>query len=243
MQRGDSFQYDDFAKQDGVLDPSLFIIISGGEKRERDYFDFFKKYSKIFPRIEVEFICEDSKGRKGLDVLSLVTRAHEIKDIKKESIGDDIIDTINIVTDVDDFYPQIKEKLSECKKNNLNLIISNPCFEIWLYYSCNENMPNYILPKDKSKISKSLKVHLNEVVSGGVDPRKAPWEIYQANKNSLKNYKEDKTKIPKLFSTQMHVLGSKLYELLKDDIERLKDIQENKKFKMIEEQKKLKRKN
>ncbi len=112
-----------------------------------------------------------------------------------------------------------------------------------MYYSCNENMPNYILPKDKSKISKSLKVHLNEVVSGGVDPRKAPWEIYQANKNSLKNYKEDKTKIPKLFSTQMHVLGSKLYELLKDDIERLKDIQENKKFKMIEEQKKLKRKN
>ena len=39
-------------------------------------------------------------------------------------------------------------------------------------------------------------------------------------KNSNQNYFEDDNKIPKLFSTQMHFLAEKLFELTKSDIQK-----------------------
>ncbi|MBL4561788.1 MAG: RloB domain-containing protein [Labilibaculum sp.] len=233
---------ENYTKQDGQFDPSLFIIVSGGEKRERDYFNFYAKYSKHFPRIVIEFICENSEGRTGLDVLALVERAKEIKKHKQESKSEDILDSINIVTDVDDFYAQLVEKMHECSVADLNLIISNPCFEIWLYYAYFGEKPSITIPEDRKKISKTLKKYLNDESNGGIDPRKAPWYIQNANLNSKTNYLEDDNKIPTLFSTQMHILGERLYELSKDDLSALIEKEEETRQEKILEQKKIKSK-
>ncbi len=204
-----------YQKKDGKLSPSLFIIVSGGEKREKNYFDYFKNNSKKFPRIKIKFFCKNENGETGLDVNKLVKEAIRIKKEKDETKADDIMDSINLVTDLDHFYPQLIENIPICEKENLNLYISNPCFEIWLYYSYFQEKPSdFNIPESKTKISKHFKTFLGNKKEGGIDPRKAPMEISNAIKNSEKNYKECNYKIPKLFSTKLHILAKELYKLM-----------------------------
>ncbi len=219
-----------YQKKAGQLDPSLFIIVSGGEKREKDYFHFFKNRHKSFPRIIIEFIAKDDRGIGGLDVDKLVEVALKIKKEKEKSKSDDILDSINVVTDVDHFYTRIRANLANCKRNNINLIISNPCFEIWLYYSYYKDIPNFIIPKNNLKISSDFKTYLGNKHKGGIDPRKAPLEIENAIKNSQNNFKLDKNNIPELFSTQMHILATKLYKLTAKGISMEKKILEQKRI-------------
>jgi hypothetical protein len=209
-----------YRKEEGALDPSLFIIISGGEVRERDYFSLFKNKTYSFPRIVVEFIAKDSDGTGGLDVDKLVEVALLTKAKKEESKSDDILDSINIVTDVDHFYSRIVANIPVCIDNNIEIVISNPCFEIWLYYSYYSNTPDFIVPEAELKISSQFKTYLGDKHKGGVDPRKAPFEIARAINNSADNFSSDENGVPELFSTQMHLLALKLYELTKEDIER-----------------------
>lgn len=209
-----------YTKGEGTLDPSLFIIVSGGEVRERDYFNFFKNRRRSFPRIVVEFIDKNQRGVGGLGVAQLVEVALQVKQQKEESKSDDVLDSINIVTDLDHFYPEIIANLPVCKANNVELIISNPCFEIWLYYSYYRERPDFVVPEDESKISSGFKKYLGDKHKGGVDPRKAPFSIAGAIENSAANYLLDERGIPILFSTQMHLLASKLYELTKEGIEK-----------------------
>jgi len=209
-----------YKKEEGLLDPSLFIIVSGGEVRERDYFSFFKNKIYSFPRIVIKFIAKDSDGIGGLDVDKLVKVALQIKAEKEVSKSEDIIDIIKIVTDVDHFYLRIVANIPVCIDNNIEMIISNPCFEIWLYYSYYSTIPDFVTPSDKLKISSQFKTYLGKKHKGGVDPRKAPFKIASAIENSSNNFSLDENGIPKLFSTQMHTLASKLYNLTKEDIER-----------------------
>ncbi|WP_372756155.1 RloB family protein [Labilibaculum sp.] len=213
-----------YTKEDGFLDPSLFVIVSGGEVREKDYFDFFqRKYKElnrpIFPKLRIKFIAENSEGQGGLDVTDLVDAAIDVKKHLDESKDVDLIDSINLVTDVDEFYDQIIERYSDCQENHLNLVISNPCFELWLYYSYFAEKPDYIVPEDVSKISGGFKTYLGEKKAGGVDPRKAPFEIAKAINNSKGNFSKDANDIPNLFSTNMHELAEKLDELIFFDLE------------------------
>lgn len=209
---------DEYQKKDGTFDPSLFIVVSGGTVREKDYFSFFQSNSFKFPRIKIEFISRDDNGNEGLDVDKLVEVSLQIKKQKEESKDSDIIDSISLVTDVDHFYSQIARNLEICKINNLQLIISNPCFELWLYYTHFNTIPDYVIPSDSLRISSGFKTYLNEKKRGGVDPRKAPLKIEDAINNSKLNYEEEERRIPKIFSTQMHILAARIFELTKDDL-------------------------
>ncbi len=217
---------DDYTKKDGYLIPALFIIVSGGEEREKKYFNFFKNKNYNFPRIIIQFVSTNSNGIGGLDVDKLVEEALRIKKEKEESKGTDVTDSINLVTDVDHFYSQLERNIPKCIENDFNLIISNPCFEIWLYYSYYSQIPDFNIPIDNLKISSAFKTYLGNKHKGGVDPRKAPLEIETAIANSSKNYFEDKNKIPKIFSTQMHYLAEKLFYLTRDEIESILSEQE-----------------
>lgn len=214
-----------YQKLEGKLDPSLFVIVSGGEKREKDYFSFFENTS-TFPRIKIEYISKNVDGREGLDVDELVPISIRIKKEKEESKGNDIIDSINIVTDVDHFYSQILRNIPICEAEKINLVISNPCFEIWLYYTYFRTKPDYEIPENKLKISSGFKTYLNKKIKGGVKPKQAPFDLENAIANSKSNYSIDENKIPGIFSTQMHILGEKLYALTKEEIQRKKIAEE-----------------
>lgn len=211
-----------YSKQDGTFSPALFIIISGGEEKERKY---LAKISDVnnFPRISIEFI---SQKMQGLSTMQLLDKANEIKERLDQSIIEEFPDSIYLLSDRDHFYPEIQAIIPECKEKGYTLIVSNPCFEIWLYYSYFSNKPIDFISDDIKKTSSNFKTYLGtKVINGvakGVNPVQAIFNIENAIINSEANYEEDENGIPKLFSTNMFVLGKQLVELIKPELEELK---------------------
>ena len=97
-------------------------------------------------------------------------------------------------------------------------IISNPCFEIWLYY-CYKNDPDGDLACVRlfspDKLSKELKRRCNEIVKGGLNGIKAFGYINNGIKNSKEHYAVDDNGIPVLFATQMHKMAQCIIDKLK----------------------------
>ena len=108
-------------------DSSLFIIYCGGRKDEKAYLSYIIDYRKIFKNIKICYIT----GTDQID--ELVEQA--ITDIKNGLGGIDHEDAIYLLTDMDTFREDIIAQKPICHSNNINLIVSIPCFEIWLYYS------------------------------------------------------------------------------------------------------------
>jgi hypothetical protein len=214
----------DYIKNDGSFDPSLFIIISGGTVREKNYFASFKLKNRennesIFPRIQIEFICENDEGIGGFNVNQLVDQGIEVKKKYDETKSDDLKDNIYLVTDVDEFREQLINRKDDCIQNDLKLIISNPCFEIWLYYSYFQDKPiDFKIPEKASKISESFKTYVGEKKEGGIDPRKAPFEILSGTNSSKNHFSSDDDGIPHLFSTNMFELAKEILPLVDVEI-------------------------
>ncbi|MDR0868327.1 MAG: RloB family protein [Planctomycetota bacterium] len=207
-----------YSKEAGERSPALFVIVVGGTKRELLYFNPLKK----FPRIKVEVIYEDPKRPRESGLPP--KRLYDVATAKKEELRDSALaddrDRFYLVSDVDEFMSQLLEIKPKCEAEHFKLIVSNPCFEIWLYYGkCVEKPPHdFDIPTDAKKISKSFKTYLGERIEGGIDSRKAINSIKTANKNARTVYEEDGNGIPTLFSTAMFLLAEDLLPLIGTDI-------------------------
>lgn len=211
-----------FSKEDGEKDPTLFIIISGGEKRERDYFSLLEN-GKISQRVRVKFIDKNEKKEGGLSPEKMFNLALKVKSVYDKSKGDDLSDHIYLVSDVDHFRNELLSIKPICDKNGLQLIISNSCFEIWLYYGKRNIKPsNFIISKNILKISSEFKTYLGKEVKGGVNPRKAIFDVEKAMINAKKNYAEDNEGIPCLFSTQMYRLMQDILPFIKEELDEIR---------------------
>lgn len=92
------------------------LVVCGGKATEPSYFRGLKKERRN-PAVRV--VVEG----KGVDPVSLVRFAAQ----KRDSTG---CDEAWCVVDVDDF--DVSEALAVAAKKDVNLAISNPCFEYWL---------------------------------------------------------------------------------------------------------------
>ncbi len=210
----------DYQKGDAFREPSLIFIISGGEKREKDFLKELinDKKSSV---LRVLFL---SKKGQGLLPFQMQEKWQQFREQGKFTIDDqsyclEDIDNVFLLTDVDDFYNQLQEILSSKSKDDTGRwIISNPCFEIWLYY-CYKNDPNNdlacITSSSTDKRSKELKRHCNKVVKGGLNGKSAFEHIDEGIKNSLEHYSVDNNGIPVLFATQMHEMAQFIIDKLK----------------------------
>lgn len=207
-----------YSKQDGIKDPLTFlIIISGGEKREKQYFNLIEKNN--FNKIKLEFIADP----KRLNPQGMLDVANEVKLRYLDNEAKEFPDDYYLVSDVDHFYNDLLKILPKCKEQKLHLIISNPCIEIWLYYGEFSVLPSdFNIPKLEKNISGQFKRYLDQKINGGVDPRKAIFNIETAKHNSKNNYKVDDKEIPKLFSTSMWQLAEKIIPLIIDKLDELK---------------------
>ncbi len=209
-----------YRKEDGARLPEAFyIVIAGGEKRERDYFTLLKQQT-IFQRLKLAFITD----RTRLNPSGLLAVAREKKKYYATSQSEENPDKIFLVSDVDDFYIELKEILPECITEKLSLIISNPCFEIWLYYGkCQPPLQDFTIPSNPLKTSQALKRYLNEKVKGGINPKWAICDVETATRNAENAYSEDKNGLPTLFSTNMFVLTEELLPLIQRGLDTLKE--------------------
>jgi len=203
---------------------TFFVILSGGEVREKDYFKIVSNQDK-FKRVKLEFIADPYKlSPDGL---------FEVAEYKKNRFGtsknvDAEADKYYLISDVDHFRNELLGIKPKCIKEDFHLIISNSCFEIWLYYAYRDTIPSFPLPSDPLKISGKFKGWLPGVIPGGVRPQKAILNIYINIENAKKNYNEDVDGIPVLFSTNMFLLAEALLPLIEPELTNM--IEENKRI-------------
>ncbi|MDD4515966.1 RloB family protein [Massilibacteroides sp.] len=229
-----------YTKQEGVRESFLFVIISGGEKREKDYFSAIE-LGKMGRRIKL-ITLSAIKGAGGFTpqqlygyALNAVQRKYVEKNNDRFNLQEN--DRFFLLTDVDQFTG-LKRIIYLCQYRRFNLIVSNPCFEIWLYYSY-FNQPEKdlaLLSSQDCQVSWKLKRLIDSLRPGGIDPRKAIGELETAIKHSIEKYKEEEVGFPGFLSTQMFLLGKDLKENLLDDLAIWKQQEQNR----IQEYKKKK---
>ncbi|MDR1130084.1 MAG: RloB family protein [Prevotellaceae bacterium] len=171
----------DYRKTDGFLLPkSFFVIVSGGERTERLYFKIISNQDK-FARVRIEFIADPKRlNPKGLLETAKYKQEHYKTSQENEA------DRIYIVSDVDDFMSELLKIKPECDTLNISLIISNSCFEIWLYYAWFNEIAGFTVPENKSHISRSFR----RWMPSHINPKRAIFNIEQDIKNAKKHYKK-----------------------------------------------------
>lgn len=210
----------DYQKGDAFREPSLLFIISGGEKREKFFLQELINGKKS-TALKALFL---SKKGQGLLPDKMQEQWQQIRTEGKFIIDDQTyylekIDEVFLLTDVDDFYNKLQDILSSKSNDDTGRwIISNPCFEIWLYY-CYKNNPyndlDCITLFSTDKRSQELKGRCDKIVKGGLNGKYAFNHMDEGIRNSLKHYNEDNNGIPVLFATQMHEMAQCIIDKLK----------------------------
>ena len=211
-----------YTKPEGTLLPqALFVIYSGGTEREKDYFRLIDKNSALFPFIRIAFHAEPNfeKGGKPSIMQFAIDKTNEYKDSATEENPDKYF----LLSDVDHFEQFLSEMKQECADNSIELIISNSCFEVWLYYAeKSDRCTTFNIPQDKLNISSAFKTWANTQIKGGLKPKKAIFNIEQNIKNAKNNYFEIDG-LPTLFSTQMFRLAEQMFPYVKFGLKELKN--------------------
>ena len=106
-----------YEKSDGILSYSIVCVISGGERKERDFLRLLIKQKELHT-LRVAFI---SKERQGLQPYQMQDKWEEIQNKKEFNIEGvsyqlDSMDKVFLLSDVDEFYNQLKTILG--KKND-----------------------------------------------------------------------------------------------------------------------------
>lgn len=191
-----------YTKKEAFRDAVIFIVICEGEKREPGYFKFFDSLTSQLKVLV--FPSEDGKSAPN----HMINNANET--LKKLN-SDEGAYELWFVLDVDRWKKHIHSLQKECNNRKYwNIAISNPCFEVWLYYHFKNNLP------DVSNLSNCSvwKQIVDKCVNGGFDNTNHPTLINSAIKNSKNNYNEAGY-IPEVGSTQLHKLGEKIFKLIK----------------------------
>ena len=208
-----------YEKTDGVMSYSIICVISGGEKRERDFLKTLIR-QKDLHSLRVAFI---SKEGQGLQPYQMQEQWEEIQKTKTIAIDErnfqlDEMDKVFLLSDVDEFYEQLVRILeSHGVEDQGEWIISNPCFEIWLYYCfCDKPLEDLasIIPLSPKQRSQELKHLGHNLVTGGLNGIKAFEHMQEGIAHSSRYYAEDSNAIPVLFATQMHKMAQFLIETM-----------------------------
>ena len=210
-----------YQKKDSFEIPKAFIVVlSGGTVRERNYFYYLTHNPHLFPDLKFEFFCED-RFETGMRPMVFDLAEEKVKQYKT-SASYEKPDEYYVVSDVDVFKDHLVCFQQKCRELNINLIISNPCIEVWLYYSKRaDRFDGFQIPQISEKISQCVKTFLNDKIPGGVNPSKALLVLRTNIKNAKNNYGEDSSGFPTIFSTNMFRLGEKLLPYVEEGLSKL----------------------
>jgi hypothetical protein len=131
--------------------PIIFLVCEGRNKTEKTYFNHFNNREADY-RLKIV-------NSEATDIVSMVEKANNIfidNEINKRA-GEHVYCLVDLDLDSQKFQQYLKLKN---KYRNVEIIVSNPCFEIWLLYYFTEN-PNVV------SSSKRVKELLNKYVKNG----------------------------------------------------------------------------
>jgi hypothetical protein len=188
----------EYTKKEPFRDANIYIIVCEGEKREPEYFRFFEGLSS---KLKLHIVpSKDGKSAPS----HLIDNAIQFEESVIQDEGDY---ELWFILDRDRWDNLIYIIHEECgRKHNWNIAISNPCFEVWLYYHFSDIQPDVSL-KEKCSNWKNV---VNRIVKGGFNSDHHPTFIEDAIRNSRINYKEEGY-LPNVGSTQMHRIAERIF--------------------------------
>ncbi len=202
-----------YSKGEAIIEPeAFFVVFSNGEVREKNYFSWMMRNC---PRLKLEF--------EGIPQSpdDLLVKAVEKKEEYAKTASEMYPDKYYAVTDVDHFYNDIVRSQDDYVANGIQLVISNPCFEVWLYYSKRDDMfDGFLMPDNLLKLSQEVKHFLNQKIPGGCNPKRAVFDIKDNISNARLHYAEDCNGVPVVFTTNMFVLAEDLLPHIEIELER-----------------------
>lgn len=189
----------EYKKGKPFRDSKKFVIVAEGE-REDDYFRYF---NNINMRIQIEVAPRDG-GKSAAKFL--IERATDY--IDKNGLEPN--DLLWFVLDVDRWPRKEIDNLKlNCDKNpNWNVAISNPCFEIWLYFHYGDPT------KLKIKTAKAFKTKLGSLISGGYKINVFAQEIEQAAINARKADVNPDHFFPNVLTSKVYTLAEEMIQFL-----------------------------
>lgn len=220
----------DYSKRLPSKDARKLYLFCEGVGTEPDYFAFFKGLSS---NLEIITLPPES----GTDPLKLMELAksklleedsHYIMDYQSNDSVWFVIDTDTWekegkITPLREFCAgnntEFPEKFSEVKLYNAwNVVQSNPCFEVWLYYHIYKDAPN----PEAIEVHSTFKAFVNSAISGGFDFQIDPVKVETAVENAKVNFKRDEEGKLELFSTEVYELAEVIIPFVKQHLDRLK---------------------
>ena len=222
----------DYYKQPPSRDARKLYLICEGEGTEPNYFTFFKGLSS---NLEIIPIPPES----GTDPMKLLELA-KIKLLNEDSryimdyLANDsvwfVIDTDSWekegkITPLRDFCAEnnagFQEKYTEIKPYSAwNVVQSNPCFEIWLYYHLFKDKPK---PEEVESYP-SFKAYVGNAISGGFDFQKDQVRVKTAVENAKSNFNYSADGKLALFSTEVYKLAEEILLFVNQHLDRLQGI-------------------
>jgi hypothetical protein len=226
-----------------VRDYKVFAIACEGGVREPQYFNVFQYLS---PKVKVDviedFVSDSEMQQKHSNKSApkwVLDRA--MRYIEKEGLLDE--DDLWFVIDTDRWsYVQLKELADYCQQYaNWHIVISNPCFEVWLYFHKKANITD-----SKSSTCEQFKFEISTLEQGGYHPHKFIPYLQNAITNAkavdatptyfMPNPKETKAyQLGEAILNQVgvndfnHFIASKLPQLIQIEKEKAKKSQLRKK--------------
>ena len=106
------------------------VVFCEGTRTEPDYLDALKRQPAVRNIAAVDLRVETGQGRT--DPRSLVSLAIEAR--RRAIDTDEEIDEFWCVFDVEwpRNHPNLQEAMAMARQNNVEIAVSNPCFELWL---------------------------------------------------------------------------------------------------------------
>lgn len=219
------FTSSDYTKGEATIETRIVFVISGGDKRERDYFKMVMKDRNI-RRLKIAFVSKAGQGLVPTQMFDLAKEYQSntvfVTETERYNIATD--DTIYLVQDVDEFGQEIRTLLKRQDEIlQSKWIISNPSIETWLFYHKFDTPCGILdegLDKPLNERSQWLKHKLDELVAGGINPINAFADIRTAIVNSKANYREHNG-LPDVYSTQMYILAEDILGIMGDEFDQM----------------------
>ena len=220
----------DYSKQPPSKDARKLYLFCEGEGTEPDYFTFFKDLSS---NLEIITLPPES----GTDPLKLMELAKsKLLEENSRYIMDYLAnDSVWFVIDTDSWEREGKitplrefcaanntafpKKLTEVKPYSAwNVVQSNPCFEIWLYYHFYKEVPK----PEAIEAYPTFKAFVSSAIAGGFDFQTDPVNVETAVENAKVNFKRDDEGKLEHFSTEVYELAEVIIPFVKQHLDRLK---------------------
>jgi len=210
-----------FEREEPSLTAKSLYIFCEGAKREKKYFQYFVKMDS---RVNIEvYDLDDQEDNSPLGLLNIAENSTiATKENPSPQYDFQEGDEVWIVLDrdkdkLDSRAPQLAAIRAFCQdKPAWNMVQSNPCFEVWLYYHVFDTKPIF----DGDDICESWKGWVNTKIPGGFDSRKHPIFIEQAAEHSKANYSATDDE-PDKGSTEVHLLAENMLSILKEKIDKV----------------------